>query len=274
MPDNSERRSSAPVVFTGVRLVDGTGGPPVESAAVVVEDGRFTYAGPEHARPQVRGATVVDCRGRTLLPGFFDCHLHFLMDSNADFTGRLLTNRPTVTVFERARRMRETLHAGITTARDLGGIDAGYRDAVALGPIEGPRLHVALRLMSHTGGHVDFSMPSGYDPSALLEPFSELADDPGQVRLATRRLLRDGRRQQPEQPARGRGPDRGGDRDGRGRDPTAPGPAGRRPARRGDQRRARLPHRRRRHRSDAGEGRVPGPDAVDLPCRARRSGAG
>lgn len=192
MPDNSERRSSAPVVFTGVRLVDGTGGPPVESAAVVVEDGRFTYAGPEHARPQLREATVVDCGGRTLLPGFFDCHLHFLMDSNADFTGRLLTNRPTVTVFERARRMRETLHAGITTARDLGGIDAGYRDAVALGLIEGPRLHVALRLMSHTGGHADFSMPSGYDPSALLEPFSELADDPGQVRLATRRLLRDG----------------------------------------------------------------------------------
>lgn len=207
MPDNSERRPPTPVVFTGVRLVDGTGGPPVESATVVVEDGRFTYAGPESTRPAGArpersgpersgaapgGATVIDCGGRTLLPGFFDCHLHFLMDSNADFTGRLLTNRPTVTVFERAKRMRETLHAGITTARDLGGIDAGYRDAVAMGLIEGPRLHVALRLMSHTGGHADFSLPSGFDPSALLDPFSELADDPGEVRLATRRLLRDG----------------------------------------------------------------------------------
>ncbi|WP_200812124.1 amidohydrolase family protein [Streptomyces sp. 3213.3] len=93
MPDISERRSSAPVVFTGVRLVDGTGGPPVESVAVVVEDGRFTYAGPEHARPEHSGGTVIDRGGRTLLPGFFDCHPHFLMDSNADFTGRLLTNR-------------------------------------------------------------------------------------------------------------------------------------------------------------------------------------
>jgi imidazolonepropionase-like amidohydrolase len=88
--------------------------------------------------------------------------------------------------------MRETLHAGVTTARDLGGIDAGYRDAVARGLIEGPRLHVALRLMSHTGGHADFRLPSGYDPSALLDPFSELADDPAQVRVATRRLLREG----------------------------------------------------------------------------------
>jgi imidazolonepropionase-like amidohydrolase len=190
MTDNGE--SPAPTVFTGARLVDGTGADPVERAAVVVESGKITYAGPEGPRPQVDGATVIDLGGRTLLPGFFDCHVHFLMERNADLTGSLLRNRPTVTVFERARRMRRTLHAGITTARDLGGIDAGYREAVARGLIEGPRLHVAVRLMSHTGGHADFRLPSGFDPSAVLESFSDLADDPAQVRVATRRLLRDG----------------------------------------------------------------------------------
>ncbi len=158
----------------------------------MVDGGRFTYVGPEHSRPVITGETVIDLEGRALLPGFFDCHVHFLMDSNADFTGRLLRNRPTVTVFERAERMRETLHAGVTTVRDLGGIDAGYGDAVAQGLIEGPRLHVALRMISHTGGHADFRLPSGFNPSDLVGPFSELADDPAQVRLATRRLLRDG----------------------------------------------------------------------------------
>ncbi|MER6530558.1 amidohydrolase family protein [Streptomyces sp. NPDC001508] len=192
MTEDRTGRSPDPIVFTGARVIDGTGAAPAESVAVVVQDGRFTYVGPESSRPRIDAATAIDLGGRTLLPGFFDCHLHFLMDSNADFTGRLLTNRPIVTVFQRAQRMRETLHAGITTARDLGGIEAGYRDAVAQGLIEGPRLHVALRLMSHTGGHADFRTPSGYDPSALLEPFSELADDPTQVRLATRKLLRDG----------------------------------------------------------------------------------
>ncbi|MGW3949523.1 amidohydrolase family protein [Streptomyces sp. NPDC004752] len=192
MTEDRTGRSPDPIVFTGARVIDGTGAAPVKSVAVMVQDGRFTYVGPESSRPRIDAATVIDLGGRTLLPGFFDCHLHFLMDSNADFTGRLLTNRPIVTVFQRAQRMRETLHAGITTARDLGGIEAGYRDAVAQGLIEGPRLHVALRLMSHTGGHADFRTPSGYDPSALLEPFSELADDPTQVRLATRKLLRDG----------------------------------------------------------------------------------
>ena len=179
-------------VFTGVRLIDGTGAPPVDAAAVVIEAGTFTYAGPAHSRPAATDETVIDLGGRTLLPGFFDCHVHFLMDSNADFTGRLLRNQPTLTVFERAQRMRETLHAGVTTVRDLGGIDAGYREAVALGLIEGPRLNVALRLISHTGGHADFRLPSGFDPSELVGPFSELADDQAQARLATRRLLRDG----------------------------------------------------------------------------------
>ena len=186
------RGTTKRTVLTGARLIDGTGAAPVAGAAAVIEDGTFTYVGPTRSRPTALGETVIDLGGRTLLPGFFDCHVHFLMDSNADFTGRLLRNEPTLTVFERARRMRETLHAGVTTVRDLGGIDAGYREAVALGLIEGPRLNVALRLISHTGGHADFRLPSGFDPSELVGPFSELADDPAEARLATRRLLRDG----------------------------------------------------------------------------------
>ncbi|MGH1552053.1 hypothetical protein ACRAWF_07555 [Streptomyces sp. L7] len=229
MPDNSERRSSAPVVFTGVRLVDwAPEAAPVESAAVVVEDGRFTYAGPEHARPRIRAATVVDCGGRTLLPGFFDCHLHFLMDSNARLHrptadqpahGHRLRNGPAV--------MRETLHAGITTAsrsrwhrrrlprRRDARLDRGT-----------PAARRAAADEPHTGGHADFSMlqrPATPRPSSTRSanwptiPARSLAGD-------TRRLLRDGATSSrsgatvgvnsSERPAGGRGPDRGGDRDG------------------------------------------------------------
>jgi imidazolonepropionase-like amidohydrolase len=180
------------IVFTGATLVDGVSDAAVPDAAVVIEDGVFTYAGPAGARPAEPDEPVVDLGGRTVLPGFFDCHVHFLMDSNADFTGQMLQNRPVIGVFERMRRMRDTLNAGVTTARDLGGTDAGYRDAVELGLIDGPRLHVALRLMSHTGGHADFRLPSGFDPSALLGPFSEIVDSADEVRAATRRLMREG----------------------------------------------------------------------------------
>jgi imidazolonepropionase-like amidohydrolase len=179
-------------VLTGATLIDGVSDAALPNAAVVIEDGVFVYAGPAATRPAGPDETVADLGGRTVLPGFFDCHVHFLMDSNADFTGKMLTNRPVVNVFQRARRMRDTLHAGVTTARDLGGTDAGYRDAVELGLIDGPRLRVALRLMSHTGGHADFRLPSGFDPSRLLGPFSEIVDSPDEVRAATRRLMREG----------------------------------------------------------------------------------
>ncbi|GHE84043.1 hydrolase [Amycolatopsis deserti] len=179
-------------VLTGARLIDGISDTVVPDAAVVIEGGVFVYAGPAATRPSGVDEAVFDLAGRTVLPGFFDCHVHFLMDSNADFTGTMLKNRPVVNVFQRVRRMRDTLHAGITTARDLGGTDAGYRDAVELGLVDGPRLHVALRLMSHTGGHADFRLPSGFDPSALLGPFSEIVDSPDEVRAATRRLIREG----------------------------------------------------------------------------------
>jgi imidazolonepropionase-like amidohydrolase len=178
-------------MLSGARLVDGTGAGPVEGTAILVRDGRFEYIGPAAGCPKTEVDEVIDLAGRTVTPGFFDTHVHFLMDDNGDFRGRLLQDWPTVTVFERAQRLRQTLHAGVTTVRDLGGIDAGYREAVARGLIEGPRLQVAVRLMSHTGGHADFRLPSGFDPCEIIERFNELADTPDEARLATRRLIRD-----------------------------------------------------------------------------------
>lgn len=178
-------------LLSGARLIDGTGAAPVDDTTLLIKDGRFEYVGPAAGCPATDVDETIDLAGRTVMPGFFDVHVHFLMDNNGDFRHRLLDNFPTLTVFERAQRMRETLHAGVTSVRDLGGIDAGYREAVAQGLIDGPRLQVAVRLMSHTGGHADFRLPSGFDPCDVLEPFNELADTPDEARLATRRLIRD-----------------------------------------------------------------------------------
>lgn len=177
--------------FSGARVIDGSGAPPVEDVTILVEGGRFTYVGSAEGCPRVSVDEEFALEGRTVTPGFFDTHVHFLMDTNADFTGRLLEDFPTVTVFERAQRLRDTLSGGVTTARDLGGIDAGYREAVDRRLIDGPRLQVAVRLMSHTGGHADFRLPSGFDPCEILDPFNELADTPDEARRATRRLIRD-----------------------------------------------------------------------------------
>ncbi|WP_052850270.1 metal-dependent hydrolase family protein [Streptomyces avicenniae] len=181
---------TTPLTFTGARLIDGTGAAPVTDAELHTDaNGDLTYAGPAAgAPPRPEGARTVDVAGRTVLPGFIDCHVHFAVATPAEIGQRFAAD-PTVATLRTARRMRETLHAGVTTARDLGGAPAGFRTAVADGLIEGPRLHTAVRILGHTGGHADFTTPDGYDTSSGL---GEIVDTVDQTRIAVRRLLREG----------------------------------------------------------------------------------
>jgi imidazolonepropionase-like amidohydrolase len=71
---------------------------------------------------------VLDGAGRTVLPGFIDCHVHLGIESASKLVTRFLDD-PTVATFQAAERMRLTLDAGITTARDLGGLPSGFRVA-------------------------------------------------------------------------------------------------------------------------------------------------
>ncbi|NYV73520.1 amidohydrolase family protein [Streptomyces sp. UH6] len=176
--------------ITGARLIDGTGAAPVENAVLDVDDdGLIVYAGPAAGAPEGPArARVIDAAGRTLLPGFVDAHVHLGVESARQMVRRYADD-PTVSVFDTAARMRATLNAGVTTARDLGGLAAGFRDAVARGLTAGPRLHTAVRILSHTGGHADFHTDCGFDPSSGV---GELADSPQEVRVAVRRLLRAG----------------------------------------------------------------------------------
>ncbi|WP_431868754.1 amidohydrolase family protein [Nocardiopsis eucommiae] len=183
----------ARTLYRDLTLIDGTGAAPVTDAAVVVEDGLIAYAGPAADAPAPRpGETVEHLGGRTLLPGFIDTHVHFgFSDGRALATNNASVSR-SLHALESVERMRITLEAGVTGARDLGGADAGFRVAQERGLIRGPRLSMALRLMSHTGGHADFTLPSGANPHDCEHTAAEIADSPQEVRVATRRLVRDG----------------------------------------------------------------------------------
>lgn len=175
------------------RLIDGTGAAPVDNAVVVADpDGTIVYAGPAATAPEVpedpASVRTVDAGGRSVLPGFFDCHVH-LAYAHGAHPGRRAELDPVLVTLDTATRMRQTLDAGITHARDLAGLSAGYRTAVETGRIVGPRLHTAVRVISHTGGHADVRLPDGTDLSAGM---SEIADTADEARLAVRRVLREG----------------------------------------------------------------------------------
>ena len=186
-----ELESKAALRVRNVQLVDGVGPAAVPDAVLEADTaGKITYAGPaRHAPPPPRDVRTIDGRGGTLLPGFFDCHVHLGMPSNRSVVDEALTTNPVTRVLATTERLRTTLAAGITSARDLGALPAAFRDAVTTGLLTGPRLQVSVGIISHTGGHADTTLPGGVD---LGFDFCVLADDVTEVRKAARRLLRAG----------------------------------------------------------------------------------
>ena len=143
------------IVFRGGRVFDGTGSPLAE-ADVAIEDGRIAAVG-----PSLEGVEVVDCAGKAVLPGLFDCHVH-IATRHEDFDEARVANEPFSMAFYRtAENLRRTLALGITTVRDAMGADAGLRMAVEEGSLVGPRMQISVTMLSMTGGHNDAWLPSG-----------------------------------------------------------------------------------------------------------------
>jgi imidazolonepropionase-like amidohydrolase len=95
--------------------------------------------------------------------------------------------------FEAVRNLSATLDCGITTVRDAGGADLGIQRAVADGLIDGPRLRIAITILSQTAGHGDGWLPSGIvldvpDPGRP----SGIVDGPDEMRKRVRELVRAG----------------------------------------------------------------------------------
>ncbi len=170
--------------------MDGFGGDPVANATLLVEGERITAVGPDASVSVPRDARILDARGCTLLPGIIDCHVHATYRAR-DMRQHLL-NTPTYNVLRSAAILEETLACGVTTARDMGGADAGFRQALAEGIIAGPRLLISIVMMSQTGGHGDQWVPAGLRIRKRAWLPDPVADGVGEVRHKVRSLLMSG----------------------------------------------------------------------------------
>jgi imidazolonepropionase-like amidohydrolase len=92
---------AGPVAFTGVRLFDADAARFLTDQTVVVDKGIITAVGARESIAVPPGAQLFDGRGRTLIPGMWDCHMHI----NDDFTGL------------------QELSMGVTSVRDPGNDD-------------------------------------------------------------------------------------------------------------------------------------------------------
>ncbi len=173
--------------IVGARVIDGLGHDPIAKGVVVIEGDRIAQVGKESAVRVPRGATVLDAAGRTVLPGIIDCHVHATYRAR-DIRAHL-TNTPTYNVLRSTHILEETLACGVTTARDMGGADAGFREAIAEGFIKGPRLLISIVMISQTGGHGDSWVPAGVRLKKRAWLPNGVVDGPDEMRKLVRELL-------------------------------------------------------------------------------------
>jgi predicted amidohydrolase YtcJ len=95
--------------------------------AVAIEGGRLTKIAKSGSFATAPGTAVIDCQGRTLMPGLIDAHVH-LAAVDLDMAANSHQVGPVV-VLRIAALIEETLQAGFTTVRDAGGLPGGYKAA-------------------------------------------------------------------------------------------------------------------------------------------------
>jgi imidazolonepropionase-like amidohydrolase len=141
-----------------------------EGWSVLVRDGLIEAVGPSVS---ANGATEVALPGATLMPGLIEGHSHILLHpyNETSWTDQVLLESLGERTARAVVHVRETLMAGVTTARDLGAEGAGYADigikaAIEKGVIPGPRMLVSGPAMVATGsynpkGAPEWALPKG-----------------------------------------------------------------------------------------------------------------
>ncbi|HEX7128051.1 MAG TPA: amidohydrolase family protein [Thermodesulfobacteriota bacterium] len=143
----------ATLILRGAALLDPPESAPVNGRAVVVRDGRIEAVVPDREAP---AGTTLRLDGLTLLPGLVNAHVHLGLGAEPDPAKVMLAEPLAATVVKMLVRARETVEAGVTTVRDLGGRDyaeLAVRDAIRAGLVPGPRVLAAGKIICMTGGH-------------------------------------------------------------------------------------------------------------------------
>ncbi|HEV2233393.1 MAG TPA: amidohydrolase family protein [Terriglobia bacterium] len=177
------------------RLLDTKTGQVSTNQIVLIHADRIAEVGPAGQVAIPAGAEVIDLSGATVLPGLIDAHTHLFLtgESHGRYEEQLLKESWQYRTIEAVVNARKDLEAGFTTMRDLETEGAMYSDvdvknAINRGLAPGPRLQVATRALSTTGGYP----LEGYSPEVTVPSGVQIVDSPDAARLAVREQIKYG----------------------------------------------------------------------------------
>ena len=173
------------------RVIAVPGQAPRGATTIVVQDGRIVALSAGYL-PAPAGASVVDLKDKTVLPGLIDSHTHLGSDrAGNEGLAAAMTDALPLNAFETQWNGMKTLRAGFTTVRNLGdekGKTLALREAIKRGWTQGPRIIDAGESISTSGGHMDSRVGLSEDVSPLIGT-ENLCDGVNDCRRAVRRQI-------------------------------------------------------------------------------------
>jgi imidazolonepropionase-like amidohydrolase len=150
------------VYLKGGNLLDVTEGTVIPNSLIIIKGDTIAYAGSSKPYEKSADMTVVDCSGKTLLPGLFDSHIHL---GGASTLGYI--------IIDNQRKLSAFLYSGVTSVFDLGAIQEwilSLRDTEKKESPLSPRIFAVGPVFTSPNGHgTEYGVPMSLTPTTEEE---------------------------------------------------------------------------------------------------------
>ncbi len=189
----AEKDALSQFLIQNVNIFDGQNDKLAQGMSVLVEGNKIKQIAKSISAPN--GATTIDAKGKTLMPGIIDPHVHII--SGGSTVADILFGDPSYPIIQGVKQAEIMLNHGVTTVRDLAGPVFGIKKAVDNGLIPGPRIYPSGAMISQTSGHLDYRSANQENPhlGGPIPPFQHagygvVVDGVPQMLSAAREQLR------------------------------------------------------------------------------------